>query len=268
MNLLTMSMLGSAGICGMLASWKGRRPLLWLALGLVAGPIAVAIILWLPSRATRQSAPVARPRSIVDEINALEEMQQRGIISADEFQQGKAQVLAWPLSSPIPAALTPQRVWTDGRRTWESYQAPTRAAISSLARRHGLELRWPDDLPLEVVATFPAQAGLSVEFSIGLEKGAIQCWGPGWDLGSSVLHRPEAGLPAALDHALDALIDGSGRLLIRKALGAPSPFCVSLQVRHNGRWKTAMRRCCVPIPPVWRRSIIRNSEAPESAGRR
>jgi hypothetical protein len=263
MNHLTISMLWSAGICGVMASWKGRRPLLWLALGLVAGPIAVAIILLLPSRATRQSAPVARPRSIVDEINALEEMQQRGIISADEFQQGKAQVLAWPLSSPIPAALTPQRVWADGRRTWESYQAPTRAAISSLARRHGLELRWPDDIPLEVVATFPAQAGLSVEFSIGLEKGVIECWGPGWDLGSVVLHRPEAGLPAALDQALDALINGSGRLLIRTALGAPSPFCASLQVRHDGRWKTALRRCSIPVPPVWRRSMIRNVEARE-----
>jgi hypothetical protein len=160
-------------------------------------------------------------------------------------------VLAWPLSSPIPAALTPQRVWADKRRTWESYQAPTRAAISALARRHGLELRWPDDIPLEVVATFPAQAGLSVEFSIGLEKGSIECWGPGWDLGSVVLHRPEAGLPTALDQALDALIDGGGRLLVRTALGASSPFCVCLQVRHDGRWKTVLRRCSIPVPPVW-----------------
>jgi hypothetical protein len=261
MRLLMMSMLSSAGICGVVASRKGQRPLLWLVLGLIAGPIAVAIILWLPSRATRLPKPVARARSIVDEINALEEMHQRGIISADEFQQGKAQVLAWPLSSSIPPALTPQRVWADGRRTWESYQAPTRAAISSLARRHGLELRWRDDIPLEVVATFPAQAGLSLEFSIGLEKGSIRCWGPEWDLGSAVLHQPETGLPAALDHALDALVDGSGRLLIRTALGAPSPFCVSLQVRHDGRWKTAVRRSSIPAQPVWRRSMIRNAEA-------
>lgn len=266
MNMLVLSMLLSAGISGVIASRKARRPLLWLSLGLVTGPIAVAIILWLPSRAASTLPAVAPPRSIVDEINGLEEMLQRGIISEAEFGQGKAQVLAWPLSSSIPPALTPQRVWKDGRRTWASYHPATRAAIDSLARRHALQFRWREDIPLEVVATFPAQEGLLVPFSIGLEKGSINCWGEEWDLGSAELHRPDEGLPSALHYALDALIDGRGRLLIRTALGSSTPFCVSLQVRSGERWRTAKRRCSIPSWPVWRSCIFTNEIVDQGEG--
>jgi hypothetical protein len=108
MSVLVLSLLISAGLSGMIASYKKRQSAFWLSMGLVAGPIAVGIILWLPSRIARTSpAPPSGPRSIVEEINSLEELRQRGVISDDEFQQGKVQVLAWPLASPIPAALTP-----------------------------------------------------------------------------------------------------------------------------------------------------------------
>ncbi|MET0270098.1 MAG: SHOCT domain-containing protein, partial [Sphingomonas sp.] len=184
MNLLVLSLLASAGLCGMIASHKERRPLFWLGAGRVAGPLAVAILLLLPSRALGAAQlSLPRSRSIVEEINGLEEMRQRGLISDDEFRSGKAQLLAWPLSSEIPAALTPQRIWADGRRTWASYQPATRAALGDLARRYGLELCWRDDVPFEIAATYPVQPGLSFAFSLGLEKGSIHCWGDGWDLG-------------------------------------------------------------------------------------
>ena len=95
MSVLVLSMLISAGLSGKIASQKERRPAFWLSMGLVTGPIAVAIILWLPSRVARPSptSPVG-PRSIGNEINGLEEMRQRGSISDDEFQPGKVQVLA------------------------------------------------------------------------------------------------------------------------------------------------------------------------------
>lgn len=266
MNMLVLSMLLSAGISGVIASHKARWPLLWLSLGLITGPIAVAIILWLPSRAASTLPAIAPPRSIVDEINGLDEMLQRGIISEAEFGQGKAQVLAWPLSSAIPPALTPQRVWKDGRRTWASYHPATRGAIDALARRHALQFRWREDIPLEVVATFPTQEGLLIPFSIGLEKGSILCWGEAWDLGSAELHRPDEGLPSALDYALDALIDGSGRLLIRTAPGSSTPFCVSLQVRSGERWRTAKRRCSIPSWPFWRSCIVTNELMDQGEG--
>ena len=262
MNLLAIAMLISAGLCGMIASHKERRPAFWLGFGLVAGPIAVAIILWLPSSAVRvASASPPRLRSLVDEINGLEEMRQRGIINDDEFRQGKVQVLAWPVASPIPPALTPQRVWMDGRRTWTSYQPAARSAFSDLARRHGLDVRWRDDVPLEIVATYAVQPGLSLEFSLGLEKGTIHCWGEGWDLDAADLYRPGTGLPADLDQALDALIEGTGRIAIRTAINASSPFCVSLQVPHDGRWRTVRRRWSFPVPPLWRKTFITNMDA-------
>ena len=262
MSVLVLSMLISAGLSGMIASHKERRPAFWLSIGLVTGPIAVAIILWLPSRvAGPLPPPFPKPRSIVDEINGLEEMRQRGIISDDEFQQGKVQVLAWPTSSPIPAALTPQRVWADGRRTWASYQPATRTALTDLARRHQLELRWRDDIPLELVATYPVQPGLSLAFSLGLDKGTIRCWGDGWDLGAADLYRPDKGLPRDLDYALDALIEGDGRIVTCTPMGAASPFWTALQVKQEDHWNTVRRQTGLPWPPLWRRTAIINTAA-------
>ena len=261
MNVLVIAMLLSAGVSGMVASHKGRRPGFWLGLGLVAGPIAVAVLLCLPSRSARvTSAPNIQPRSIVDEINGLEEMRQRGIISDDEFRQGKLQVLSWPISSPIPPALSAQQVWADGRRTWASYQSATRSALTDLAGRHNFALRWRDDVPLELAATYPVQPGLALEFSLGLEKSSVHCWGDGWALDPINLHRPETGLPSDLTDALDSLIGGSGRVVTRTAFGASSAFWVAVQVRTNGRWCTVQRRFRFPAIPIWRRCELTNTD--------
>jgi hypothetical protein len=131
MNLLVVSMLISAGVGGVIASFKGRSPALWMSLGLCTGPIAVALVLCLSNRKegklSKQPAPTppVPPRSIVEEIHGLAEMRERGIINDNEFAQGKVQILAWPVSSPIPPTLTPQRVWADGRRMRVSPKART-----------------------------------------------------------------------------------------------------------------------------------------------
>ncbi|SEN69748.1 hypothetical protein SAMN05192583_3345 [Sphingomonas gellani] len=261
MSVLFYSALLSACISGAIAEYKQRSTYIWAGLGLIAGPIAVMLILYVPSRRPGK-APVAPEsasmRSIADEIYSLEEMRQRGIISDDEFTQGKAQLLAWPLSSPIPPALSPQRVWADGRRTWASYQPATRAAFTDLARRHELKVRWRDDVPFEVVCTYPVQPRLSLEFTLALEKGTIHCWGEGWELEGVDIGRPDKGMPGDLDQALDALIEGSGRVLIRTAYGATAPFWVALQVFRDDRWRTIRRRVGLPWPPVWRRQLLAN----------
>ena len=185
---------------------------------------------------------------------------QRGIITDADLHQGKVQILAWPVSSPIPPALTPQRVWAGGRRTWASYQPATHAAFAEFARRHRLHLRWRDDVPLELGCIFPVQPGLSLEFSLGLEKGMIHCWGEGWGLPATDLHNPDNGLPGALEEALDALVEGSGRLLIRTVRGASAPFWVSLQVCRVGRWRTVRHRTGLPFPPLWVCRRIANTD--------
>lgn len=259
MRVMFYSALLSACISGTIAEYRKRSPYVWAGLGLIAGPIAVAIILYFPSRRP-DKAPVAPApvRSLVDEIDALDDMLRRGMITEDEFTQGKAQLLAWPLSSPVPPALSPQRVWADGRRTWASYQPATQAVFADLGRRHGLEVRWRDDVPFEVVCTYPVQPRLSLEFTLALEKGTIHCWGEGWELEGADIGRPDKGMPGDLDQGLDALIEGSGRVLIRTAHGAGAPFWVALQVFRDDRWRSIRRRAGLPWPPVWRRRLLVN----------
>lgn len=256
MTAVGLAMVISAILSGIVAAAKDRSLAFWVVLGLLTGPIAVAILLYLPS-CKPDLAPAVR--SVSQEIESLEALRQRGVISEDEFVQGKAQLLAWPITSPIPPALTPQRVWADGRRTWTSYHPATRTACAALARRHGLELCWRDDVPAEIAVTYPVQPGLSLELSLALEKGVIHCSGEGWELGGIPLYRPDTGLPGDLEDALDALIEGSGRVLIRTAHGAAEPFWVALQVRRDGRWRTVRRRSSIPIPPLWRCSTIMNA---------
>lgn len=269
MNMLVLSMLLSAGVGGVIAFLKGRSAALWMSLGLCTGPIAVALVLCLSNR--KEGEPSTRPapappppvpvRSIVDEIHALAEMRERGLLTDHEFAQGKVQILAWPTSSPIPPALTPERVWADGRRTWASYQPATRALLEAFAKRHALDLWWRSDVPLEVPCTFRVQPGLSFELSLALEKGMIHFWGKGWDLDPIELRHPEQGLPPDLEAALDALVRGTGRIVIRQALRAPLPFWIALQTKTEGHWRTVRRRWGIPVPPAWRRSIVANTDA-------
>lgn len=144
------------------------------------------------------------------------------------------------------------------RSLWTSYQPATRTAFSALAQRHGLKMRWRDDVPFELVCTYPVQPCLLLEFTLALEKGAIHCWGEGWALDGIAIGRPDEGMPRDLNQALDALIDGADRVLIRTALGATTPFWVSLQVFKDDRWRTVRRQVGLPWPPVWQRCHLMN----------
>lgn len=153
----------------------------------------------------------------------------------------------------------------DGRRTWASHQPATRAAFADLARRHRLRFRWRDDVSFEVVATYPVQPGLSLAFTLALEKATIHCWGEGWNIDGIWIGEPDAGLPGGLAQALDALIDGTGRIVTRTVRGASSPFHVALQMNVEGRWRTVLHRMWPPWPPLWRRDVIVNDDVVRGA---
>jgi len=119
-------------------------------------------------------------------------------------------------------------------------------------------MRWRDDVPFELVCTYPVQPRLSLEFTLALEKGAIHCWGEGWALDGIAIGRANQGVPHDLGEALDALIDGAGRVLTRTACGTTSPFWVSLQVFKHDRWRTVRRQVGLPWPPVWQRRHLMN----------
>lgn len=269
MNMIAVYMLSGTILSALIAAARNRSVIFWAVFGIVAGPIAVAIVMWLPSRKLMPIPASSHPRyamrSLADEINVLDDMRQRGMITDDEFSQGKAQILAWPVTSPIPPALSPQRVIADGRRTWASYQSATRAAFADLAHRHQLDVRWQDDIPFEVVATYPVRPGLSLEFTLALEKGAIHHWGEGWNFDDVEIGRPDLGLPHGVASALDALIKGTGRIVTRTAYGVPVPFQVSLQVFRDDRWQTNLRRGWLPWPPLWRQNVFMNDNSKGTA---
>ena len=266
-NAITIYMLSGVVLSAFIAAARDRSVIFWAVFGIVAGPIAVAIVMWLPSRKPVPVSPYPPDavRSLADEIDALDVMRQRSMISDDEFAQGKAQVLAWPVTSSIPAALSPQRVIGDGRRTWASYQLATRAAFDDLARRHHLDIRWRDDLPFEVIANYHVQQRLSLKFTLALEKGTVHLWGKGWNLDGVEIGRPDLGLPRGMKSTLDALIDGIGRIVTRTTYGAPAPFQVALQVFGDNRWQTILRRGWIPWPPLWRQQILTNDQAETSS---
>ncbi|RZL23452.1 MAG: hypothetical protein EOP64_07850 [Sphingomonas sp.] len=243
-------------LSGVIATVRDRSVILWTILGVLTGPIAVGLLLCIPSR--KAVLPPISIRSLASEIRELEELRERGLLSDEEFAQGKARVLASPLKSEIPPALPPNRALSDSGWTWASYQPATRAAFIDLAQRHRLNLQWQDDVPFEVVCTFPVQPRLSFAITLALEKGSIHCWGDGWALDGTAPGNPEIGLPADLAEGLGALLGGSGRLVVRTAYRDKSPFWTSLQVPRNGRWRTVRYQSGIPILPLWRRIVIRN----------
>lgn len=256
MNGLMLSMFVSTILSGVIAALRDRSVVLWTILGVLSGPIAVALLLCLPSR--KALVPPTPVRTLASEIRELQELRERGLISNEEFEQGKAKVLAWPIASAVPPALPSPRAMADSGWTWANYQPAARAAFIDLAQRHHLDLQWPDDVPYEVVCTFPVQEGLSLAITLALEKGSVHCWGDGWTLDGATPGSPDVGLPAELVEGLDALIGGSGRLLVRTAYRDTSPFWTSLQVQRNGRWRTVRNQWDIPILPLWRRTIIEN----------
>ena len=111
------------------------------------------------------------------------------------------------------------------------------------------------------VGIYPVQPGLSRTFTLALETGAIHCWGEGWNFDNVEVGRPDRGIPSGLDHALDALIEGAGRIVTGTAYGGPSPFWISLQVQHDGRWQAIQHRALLAWPPFWQRSDVMTHEA-------
>ncbi|WP_076073054.1 SHOCT domain-containing protein [Sphingomonas montana] len=126
MNDLFLSMFVSAILSGTIATMKDRSVILWTILSVVGGPIALAVIICLPSR---KVATVATPvQSLADEIGGIADLRDRGVISDAEFALGKAQILAQPVPAPARAAAQP--------RMPNRAAAPVRSIVDEI---HGIE---------------------------------------------------------------------------------------------------------------------------------
>lgn len=122
MNGLILSMFVSTVLSGVIATVRDRSVILWTILGVLIGPIAVGLLLCIPSR--KAVLPPISIRSLASEIRELEELWERGLLSDDGFAQGKARVLASPLKSEIPPALPPNRALSDSVGEWPKQNPP------------------------------------------------------------------------------------------------------------------------------------------------
>lgn len=84
MNMIAVYMLSGTMLSALIAAARDRSVILWAAFGILAGPIAVAIVMWLPSRRPAPVSPYPphAMRSLADEIEALDDQRQRGMIQA------------------------------------------------------------------------------------------------------------------------------------------------------------------------------------------
>lgn len=92
-----LAWLALAAVCALIAQSKGRSPWAWAGWGLVGGLISLVIILVKPplnGAAASAAAPTSGPsRDTLNLIRELADLKERGILSAQEFELKKDELL-------------------------------------------------------------------------------------------------------------------------------------------------------------------------------
>jgi hypothetical protein len=126
------------------------------------------------------------------------------------------------------------------------YSEEATALFYQFAERHRLTYSVQPDAPIEVLWQFPAQDGLSLPITLGLQNGDELNFGVAefWSF------FPFEGSASTFETALDAWVAGDARI-VRVALGGRA-----LQLLDCGRWKTIYRaNCLLPVPRNPKRTI-------------
>ncbi|HTG39686.1 hypothetical protein [Sphingomonas sp.] len=120
------------------------------------------------------------------------------------------------------------------------YSEEATALFTRFAERHRLTFSVEPDAPVEVLWQFPAQEGLSLPISLGLQNGDALNFGVA-DFWSYFFPFEESA--STFEIALDAWVAGDPRI-VRGALGGRA-----LQLMDCGRWRTIYRaNCLLPVP--------------------
>ena len=87
-----LAWLALAAVCAFIAQSKGRSPWAWAGWGLLGGLISLVIILVKPSL-NGAAAGSGHSRDTLNLIRELADLKERGILSAQEFELKKDELL-------------------------------------------------------------------------------------------------------------------------------------------------------------------------------
>ena len=147
---------------------------------------------------------------------------------------------------------------------WEQALADRlRHMLAEIARRHGLEVVWSENIELELECTWPKQPGLDFELRFALSDDELTFGTDDWNADIFPLDDPEVW--RQVGDAIDGLVTGETRIKLYRALGRPKPYWSVVQLRGGDRWKHVSTGAGCAVPPIIRRSIVRNGHATQSA---
>ncbi|MEZ0496133.1 hypothetical protein [Sphingomonas sp. IW22] len=121
------------------------------------------------------------------------------------------------------------------------------ALFTRFAEKHRFSYDVEIDAPIEVLWTLPAQNGLSMPVTLGLQNGDELNFGVA-DFWSSFFPFEESA--STFERVLDAWVTGDARIALVMFGGR------ALQLRCEGEWKTVYRaNCILPVPRNPKRTI-------------
>lgn len=127
------------------------------------------------------------------------------------------------------------------------YSEEAIALFTRFAEKHRFAYRVEPDAPIEVLWEFPAQDGLSLPITLGLQNGDELNFGVS---GFWSYFFPFEGVASHFEYVLDAWVKGDARV-VHVALGGRA-----LQLLYAGEWKTVYKaNCLLPVPKHPKRAI-------------
>jgi Short C-terminal domain len=102
-------------VCAFLATSQNRNPFGWFVIGFLLPLVGVILLFVLPDPASAGlAAPAAQPSTYVDDLKKLADLRDRGVLSAEEFDEKKRLILQQSERAPaakertvVPTAETP-----------------------------------------------------------------------------------------------------------------------------------------------------------------
>lgn len=131
--------------------------------------------------------------------------------------------------------------------------------VCGTAERFGLEYEWDETSPVDVACRYPAQRGLDFELWLSAQGDEFVCCGKNWY--ASIFPADDEYKWGLIVGLVEGLITGEARVVLHRAIGWSRPYWTQAQLRFEGRWQNISTGAGCAIPPIVRRTILRNGYA-------
>lgn len=145
---------------------------------------------------------------------------------------------------------------------WEdALIARARTLLVGTAERFNLRYEWDEAAPVEVACTYPAQPGLDFDLWLSLSGDEFVCSGNQWY--ATIFPADDEKKWDAITQLVEGLITGEARIALYEPLGRSKPYWTEVQLRHGDRWSSVSTGVGCAVPPIIRRTFLRNGHAPQ-----